>query len=73
MPDPIEPTPSEPGPDKTPRDNRRGALINLTNLFTGQSARAGYIAGADQAIISMANFLATIILARNITPTELGV
>jgi len=73
MPDQIEPTPSEPGPDKTPRDNRRSALINLTNLFTGQSARAGYIAGADQAIISVANFLATIILARNITPTELGV
>ena len=73
MPDQIEPTPSEPGPDKTARDNRRGTLINLTNLFTGQSARAGYIAGADQAIISVANFLATIILARNITPTELGV
>ncbi len=73
MPDPIDPTPSKTDPDKTARVTRRAAVINLTNLFTGQSARAGYIAGADQAIISLANFLATIILARNITPTELGV
>lgn len=42
-------------------------------LFTGRGARQGYLAAIDQAAISLSNFLATIILARNITPTELGV
>lgn len=42
-------------------------------LFSGPNARQGYLAAIDQGLISLANFLATIILARNITPTELGV
>jgi O-antigen/teichoic acid export membrane protein len=42
-------------------------------LFTGRGARQGYLAAIDQGAISLSNFLATIILARNITPTELGV
>lgn len=42
-------------------------------ILTGRGARQGYLAAIDQGAISLANFLATIILARNVTPTELGV
>ncbi|MBN1147779.1 MAG: hypothetical protein JXA78_11030 [Anaerolineales bacterium] len=45
----------------------------LVALFSGQGARAGYLAAIDQGLISIANFLATLILARNASPTELGV
>jgi len=45
----------------------------LRNLLSGSVARAGYLAAVDQGVISMANFLATIILARNASPTELGI
>ena len=48
-------------------------LGSLFNLFTGQGARQGYLAAADQAVISLSNFAATIILARNVDPTQLGV
>ena len=44
----------------------------LLALFSGGGAREGYLAAIDQAIISLSNFLATIILARNVSPTELG-
>jgi len=47
-----------------------GALVAL---FTGQGARQGYLAAIDQSVISLSNFLATIILARNVDPTQLGV
>lgn len=42
-------------------------------IFSGKGAREGYLAAVDQGAISVANFLATIILARAISPTELGV
>lgn len=42
-------------------------------FITGSSARQGYLAAVDQAAISLANFLATLLLARYATPTELGV
>jgi O-antigen/teichoic acid export membrane protein len=42
-------------------------------LFSGQGAREGYLATIDQGLISLANFLATVILARYVSPTELGV
>ncbi len=45
----------------------------LWNLLSGQGAREGYLAALDQGIISLANFVATIILARNASPTDLGV
>ena len=45
----------------------------MWSLLTGQSARGGYLAAVDQGILSLSNFLATIILARNVSPTELGV
>jgi O-antigen/teichoic acid export membrane protein len=45
----------------------------LLRLFSGRGAREGYLASIDQAIISLANFVATVILARLVSPTELGV
>lgn len=45
----------------------------MWTLLSGQSARGGYMAALDQGIISLSNFLATILLARNVSPTELGV
>jgi O-antigen/teichoic acid export membrane protein len=46
---------------------------SLFNLFSGEGARQGYLAAIDQGAISASNFLATIILARSVSPTELGV
>jgi len=48
-------------------------LGSLVALFTGQGARQGYLAAIDQSVISLSNFVATIILARNVDPTQLGV
>ncbi|MEW5869674.1 MAG: hypothetical protein AB1894_10400 [Chloroflexota bacterium] len=48
-------------------------LDRLVRLFSGQGARQGYVAAVDQGLISLANFLATLILARSASPTELGV
>jgi O-antigen/teichoic acid export membrane protein len=42
-------------------------------VLSGQGAREGYLAAIDQGAISVANFAATIILARAISPTDLGV
>jgi O-antigen/teichoic acid export membrane protein len=42
-------------------------------VFSGQGAREGYLAAIDQGLISLANFAATVILARNVSPTALGV
>ena len=48
-------------------------LFPVWSLLSGQSARGGYLAAVDQGILSLSNFLATIVLARNVSPTELGV
>jgi O-antigen/teichoic acid export membrane protein len=48
-------------------------VMPLFGLLSGQGAREGYLAAVDQGVISASNFLATVILARNVTPTELGV
>ncbi|MBN2548411.1 MAG: hypothetical protein JXB15_04590 [Anaerolineales bacterium] len=48
-------------------------LLSLFNLLVGQGAQQGYLATVDQALISLSNFLATLILARNASLTELGV
>lgn len=58
--------------------NKSGRKISrqareVFNFFSGSGARGGYLAAFDQGIISAANFLATIILARSVSPTELGV
>jgi O-antigen/teichoic acid export membrane protein len=55
-------------------NNRLGNLrAAFFAVITGQGAREGYLAAVDQGIISLSNFVATILLARASTPTELGV
>ncbi|OGO28708.1 MAG: hypothetical protein A2Z16_07885 [Chloroflexi bacterium RBG_16_54_18] len=49
------------------------SLQKLYAVLVGQGARQGYLAAFDQAQISLANFLATLLLARNASPTELGI
>ncbi len=53
--------------------NLQSRAIDLLRLFSSRGAQEGYLAGIDQGVISLANFLATIILARNVDPTQLGV
>ncbi len=50
-----------------------GLPYRALRVLSGQGAREGYLAAIDQGAISVANFAATIILARGITPTDLGV
>lgn len=64
---------SQPEPSPSWRQQLTSNTHALVHLFSGQSARAGYLATIDQGLISIANFLATILLARYATPTELGV
>jgi O-antigen/teichoic acid export membrane protein len=60
-------------PDPQPfTEKLRKRFQRAITLFSGQSARQGYLAVIDQSIISLANFVATLILARNISMTELG-
>ncbi len=70
---PADPNLPEPGVTHPKSANLRHRLESAALFLSGQGARAGYLAGIDQAIISISNFLATIILARNVSPTELGV
>ena len=69
---PNTPLPQDaiPSPERQPWKTKVGALVAL---FSSKGAREGYLASLDQGVISAANFLATVILARNVDPTELGV
>jgi O-antigen/teichoic acid export membrane protein len=49
------------------------AAQTLVVLFSSKGAQEGYLAAVDQGVISLSNFLATIILARNVDPTQLGI
>lgn len=49
------------------------AIRRLIAIFSGRGAREGYLAGVDQGVISLSNFLATVMLARVVSPTELGI
>lgn len=70
-------------PEPLPPESKMGAspilerlpdsLHKAARFLTGQGAREGYLSAVDQGVISLANFIATIILARNVSPTELGV
>lgn len=51
----------------------KATFLDTIKIFSGQGAREGYLAAVDQGIISLSNFLATLLLARNVTATELGV
>jgi O-antigen/teichoic acid export membrane protein len=64
----------KPPPDLQNKPNQLKHKINrLFEIFSGKGARGGYLAAVDQGVISASNFLATIILARSVSPTELGV
>jgi O-antigen/teichoic acid export membrane protein len=71
--------PSSPAtrPEPSPTGPARNSLFHLlkpvTDFSTSETARKGQLSAIDQAVISAANFLATILLARFITPTQLGV
>lgn len=58
---------------KTPSRGVKSYLASLVALFSGEGARQGYLAAVDQGVISISNFVATIILARNVDLTQLGV
>ncbi len=69
------PVPKNPdSPDTEPQPVSRFSFFTfLYRLLSGQGAREGYLAAVEQGIISLSNFAATLLLARNVTPTELGV
>jgi O-antigen/teichoic acid export membrane protein len=48
-------------------------IKSAARIFSGQGARAGYLAAIDQSALSLANFVATVVLARAVSPTELGI
>lgn len=64
----IRPPSGNAGAPKTRPSPWRGAA----RLLSGDVARQGYLSGVDQAIISLSNFLASILLARALTPTQFG-
>lgn len=73
MPTPPEVEASLPRTSLPGRERWPGPLLAAVALFSGSGARQGYLAAIDQGLISLANFLATVMLARAVTPTELGV
>lgn len=70
-----------PPESNSPLPQRKTSAINqmksfvrsLIALYSGKGAQQGYLAAVDQGVISLSNFIATIILARNVDPTQLGV
>ena len=70
---PPETKPPENNNSRSAGTQVKTILGSLFALFAGQGARQGYLAAIDQSVISLSNFAATIILARNVDPTQLGV
>lgn len=62
--------PSQPGLNAFPLKSGTTWLITF---LSGTAAREGFLAAFDQSAISAANFLATILLARNVSPEDLGI
>ena len=48
-------------------------ISKVPKAFTSKIANNGKYAAIDQGIISLSNFLASVLLARLVSPTELGV
>jgi len=59
-------------PSKLPKPISRFAERGIS-LFSGKGAQQGYWAAVDQGIISIANFVAAIILGRAVSPEEFGI
>lgn len=70
---PPQPNSSLPQNESTSTNQLKSIMASLVALFSGAGARQGYLSAIDQGVISLSNFLATIILARNVDPTQLGV
>ncbi|MGD2252097.1 MAG: hypothetical protein PVF70_04185 [Anaerolineales bacterium] len=51
----------------------RARLESLRNILLGSAGKGGALSAVDQGIISLSNFVAVILLARFVNPTELGV
>jgi O-antigen/teichoic acid export membrane protein len=51
----------------------KDSFTNLRNLLLGKAAKRGYLSTIDQAIISLANFAASIFIARVAIQTEFGI
>jgi O-antigen/teichoic acid export membrane protein len=71
----MPPQTNSPSPKREAASNNqlKGIFTSLVALFSGAGARQGYLSAIDQGVISLSNFIATIILARNVDPTQLGV
>jgi len=63
------PDPSQPASITTPRP---GWWRRAARLLSGDTARQGYLSAFDQALISLTNFIASVLLARAVTPTQFG-
>lgn len=68
-----DPSGTEKGLTRSANPKFSGIIRYLVALFSSQGAQEGYLAAIDQGVISLSNFLATLILARNVDPTQLGV
>jgi O-antigen/teichoic acid export membrane protein len=73
MPPDQQPPASSGAPQTASAKGPTATLRSLVILLSGQGARQGYLAAVDQGVISLSNFTATLILARSVSPTELGV
>jgi O-antigen/teichoic acid export membrane protein len=72
---PGEPSALLPETAPAPGLAHRGLSLfrRLRTLLIGAAARSGYLSAIDQAVISLTNFLASLILARSVSPTQFGV
>ena len=70
---PTESNSPQPEKPKSTISQVKSYLQALIALYSSKGAQQGYLAAVDQGVISLANFMATIILARNVDPTQLGV
>ena len=68
---------TQPVPEATPSPTlfRRGwdLIRRMKAVLLGAGARSGYLSAADQSIISVTNFAASLMLARQVNVTEFGV
>lgn len=60
-------------PDQESKKPSSSIFEPLRVLLSGEFAREGYLSALDQGLISLTNFLAAILLARRVSPTEFGV
>lgn len=63
-----------PSSKKTQKNNLSSRILQpALNLFSGVTARKGYLSMVDQGVISLSNFIAAVYIARTLIPKEFGV